>query len=311
MTESSGFDDAVIRWLLESKIPSIHYFALRDLLHKPETDPDVQAVRHTMTTDGPIPEILARQTDAGHWANEHSYYTPKYRSTHWSMMLLTELGIDPADERFQRGIHLMLSSTQPQREEHLSGERYGFLCLWSNILRYTAYGGCLDNPHAQQLIDCIQQQVEPFAWRCPHNGGLACAWGIARTLWGLAALPSEWRDRRIANAIDSGLEFLLNTFSLVDANYPTSGETHHLWHTLNFPIFYQADILLTLRVVAEIGQLSHPGAQAALNWLRERRQANGFWHGSSPFRSRTWSVGSREDTHRWVTLEAARILQAA
>jgi hypothetical protein len=37
-------------------------------------------------------------------------------------------------------------------------------------------------------------------------------------------------------------------------------------------MFYQVDILFTLRVVMELGQLAHPGAQAALNWPREQRQ---------------------------------------
>jgi hypothetical protein len=148
-------DGSVVRWLLEAKTPSIRYFTLRDLLHKPETD--VQAERQAMAADGPIPQILALQTETGQWANEYSYYTPKYRSTHWSMMLLTELGIDPADERFQRGIDFMLSASQPQQEEHVNGSAYGLLCLWGNLLRYTAYGKQLDDPRALRLMVCIQQ----------------------------------------------------------------------------------------------------------------------------------------------------------
>lgn len=169
-------DDSVDRWLLEAKTPSIRYFTLRDLLHKPETD--VQAERQAMAADGPISQILALQTETGQWANEYSYYTPKYRSTHWSMMLLTELGIDPTDERFQRGIDFMLSASQPQQEEHVNGSAYGLLCLWGNLLRYTAYGKQLDDPRALRLMVCIQQQAEQAAWRCPHNGGLPCVWFV-------------------------------------------------------------------------------------------------------------------------------------
>lgn len=257
-------DDSVDRWLLEAKTPSIRYFTLRDLLHKPETD--VQAARQAMAADGPISQILALQTETGQWANEYSYYTPKYRSTHWSMMLLTELGIDPEDERFQRGIDFMLSASQPQQEEHVNGSAYGLLCLWGNLLRYTAYGKQLDDPRALRLMVCIQQQAEQAAWRCPHNGGLPC---VVRTLW---ALPPERRDQAVNATIQNGLEMLLESFSLVQANYPSSGDIHKLWHSLNFPMFYQVDILFTLRVVMELGQLAHPGAQAALNWPREQRQ---------------------------------------
>ena len=51
--------------------------------------------------------------------------------------------------------------------------------------------------------------------------------------------------------------------------------------------------------------LDRPGAQEALAWLAGRRQKNGRWRGSSPFRGRTWrELGGPEETSRWVTLQA-------
>lgn len=107
--------------------------------------------------------------------------------------------------------------------------------------------------------------------------------------------------------IDSALtDWLLAQYDLLTAAYPTPGTVHRMWHKLNFPTFYQADILFVLRVVAELDALDHPGAQAVLHWLKEQRQANGRWRGSSPYRSRTWpKLG---DSSLWVTLHAARIL---
>ncbi len=85
-----------------------------------------------------------------------------------------------------------------------------------------------------------------------------------------------------------------------------------MWLRLNFPLFYQADILFVLRVAAELGALDHPGAGPALAWLAARRRADGTWHGTSPFRGRTWAaLADREETDRWVTLHAAILLDAA
>ena len=81
----------LIEWLLEAETPSIRYLVLRYLLGAAESSQEVQVVRKEMKATGIIPTILARQTEGGNWAGEHSYYTPKYTSTHWSMMLLTEL----------------------------------------------------------------------------------------------------------------------------------------------------------------------------------------------------------------------------
>ena len=78
---------------------------------------------------------------------------------------------------------------------------------------------------------------------------------------------------------------------------------------LFFPLFYQTDILFVLRVLAELGIIDHPGAQPAVDWLRNRQMSNGHWRGASPFRQRTWKVlGSGDETNRWVSLHAAMVL---
>jgi hypothetical protein len=83
---------------------------------------------------------------------------------------------------------------------------------------------------------------------------------------------------------------------------------HPIWTRLNFPLFYQADVLFCLRVVRDLGALDRPGAQEALDWLDARRQKNGRWRGSSPFRRRTWPhMGGPEETGRWVSVQAAAL----
>ena len=56
---------APIPWLLAATTPSIRYLTLRRLLGGPEDDGDVQAARREMTASGPIPAILAGQTERG------------------------------------------------------------------------------------------------------------------------------------------------------------------------------------------------------------------------------------------------------
>ena len=93
---------------------------------------------------------------------------------------------------------------------------------------------------------------------------------------------------------------------------PESCRTNPLWFKLNFPLFYQADLLFTLRVLGELNCLDHPGAQAALDWLEAHRSTNGRWPGVSPYGGRTWrEMGGAGETRRWVTLQARRVLQQA
>lgn len=311
MTAEAGFR----AWLLGAATPSIRYRTLTGLLGLPVGDARVRAARRAIMSGGPVPAILARQTKSGRWLGEHSFYTPKYVSTHWSMMLLAELDVEPDDPRFGKGVEYMLAATSEQR----SKSRYalqgpGWSCFWGNLLRYAITAGFAEDARVGEIIRYACEDLEVGPCRCRANGGNPCAWGAVRTLWGLAAIPKEKRTGAEEGAIAQGLRFLLSSFNLLEADYPSSdrGRVSPLWFKLSFPLFYQVDILFTLRVLGELEALDHPGARAALDWLEGRRGRDGRWHGTSPFRSRTWrQLGDREETDRWVSLHAARALQQA
>jgi len=301
---------AFVPWLLDASTPSIRYLTLRHLLERPAADADVQAAWQEMKAAGPIPAILAGQTADGHWAGERSYYTPKYTSTHWSMLLLTELAADGADPRLRRGASFMLAATQDELAQAMREGTHGLSCFWGNLLRYAVHCGQADDERVYAIIRYLAHDAQETGWRCAHNDELPCAWGAARALWGLAALPAQQRSAQTTATIQSGLAFLLESHSLLKANYPTSSLIHYLWFSLNFPLFYQADILFVLRVLAELGALDHPGAQPSLEWLASRRRPDGHWRGASPFRQRTWAaLANPEETNRWVSLHAAIILR--
>lgn len=306
-------DHDFIRWLLDSRIPSIRYLTLRHLLDHPETDAEAQATRTAIMTEGPVPSILAGQTESGSWAGEKSYYTPKYVSTHWSMMLLAELAADPADRHLQNGADFMLDIRNKDILNWMRESTYGMGCFWGNMLRYVAHCGRADDPRAQPVIAYLLRDLQTENCHCPINAHLPCAWGAARALWGLAALPAEQRTPEVEAAIQTGLDFLLDSsYELIKANYPTPRSISSRWFLLNFPLFYQVDILFVLRVAAELDSLDRPGARAALDWLVSQRRANGRWRGTNPFRSQTHkAMGGAEETNRWVSLHAALILKQA
>ena len=282
---------------------------MRHLLRLPETDPDLQAEWLALNTSGPVRSILSRQSPTGAWQAERSYYTPKYTSTHWSLTLLAELNIDPCDERLQRGVQYMLDATRDELVGILKNGQRGLACFWGNLLRYALHAQREDEQDIANVLDYILRQAQEEDWCCPYNNGLPCAWGTARSLWGLAALPENKLTAEIEAAICSSLTFLLRKHSLVGAAYPDAQHIHPLWTRMNFPLFYQADILFILRVLAELNRLDDPGGQPALAWLAERRKPNGRWRGASPFRRRTWpEMGDSQETNRWVSLQAALVL---
>lgn len=305
-------DEHFINWLLGTDIPTIRYLTLVHLLKRPDTNAAVIKERQEMKENGPIPVILGHQVDTGGWEGEHSYYTPKYRSTHWSMLLLAELSADPTDPKPGKGAAFMLDRTEREAQQHIAQDQHGLECFWANLLRYALAFGNPGDPRLNQIVHLLTVNAPGAGWKCRHNDERPCAWGAARTLWGLASLPAHLQAAEYRAAIESGLEFLLEEYDLLEANYPVpkGGKVHPLWTRLNFPLFYQADKLLILRTLGELDALDHPGARSSLEWLASRRGRNGRWRGSSPYRGRTWlEMGDREETDRWVSLQAAMIIE--
>ena len=313
LPDSLSAADPTVTWLLAAATPTIRYLTLTELLDRPVDDSAVEAARAAIRTEGPVPTLLGGQTPAGGWAPEHSYYTPKYVSSHWSMMLLAELRLNAGDEAFRRGARFMLDTTREMLNRRLATNHLGLSCFFGNMLRYALQAGVDDHPQLPAVIAFTVRDLGGGRCQCEHNVGFACGWGVVRTLWGLAALPPALRAPDVAQTIARGIDFLVAEHSLVEGAYPipADGKIHPIWGRTSFPLFYQGDILFTLRVLAELDALDHPGAQPALAWLAARRRKNGRWRGSSPFRSRTWPVFPVEEVDRWVTLQALSLLRQA
>lgn len=305
-------DHALTTWLLAGDLPTIHYLALKHLVGLDEGDDRVRSARSAIMSRGPVPRILAAQAEDGHWPHERGYYTPKYTSSHWSMLLLAELAADGADERLRRGAESMLRRTDDELRDELDAARHGLACFWGNLLRYALHAGLEDDPRVRRIVAYITLQAGDTGWRCRHSGDLPCAWGAARALWGLGGLSSRCRGEDVSHAIASAADLLLGEGRLIDGAFPSSSPPHALWRRLNAMLFYQADVLFVLRALGDVGALARPDAVPALGWLQGRADTRGRWRGAHPYARRTWPLfGDREDVDRWVSLQAALVLQRA
>ncbi len=304
--------NVVFDWLLSSPTASIRYLTLRQLLGYSAGNEQVKMEYAAIQRSQPVTSILAKQIVPGRWQHLDYYYSPKYRSTHWTLMLLQELHADPQSGAFQEGVEFMLSSSLERVEKYSKTNDPGFTCLFGNIIRYAITAGFLTDTRTQTMIDLVSNSLINADCSCRYNTDLPCSWGAARSLFALAAIPEGAQSPVTKQAMQAGVKFLLEKYSLVQADYPhpENGKIHSLWSHISFPLFYQADILFVLRVLKELGQINHPQVAPAKEWLKARQSSQGRWSGSSPFQSRTWSLSSdKEDTSRWVTLQALWVLQ--
>lgn len=305
-------ESQIINWLLESEIPTIRYKTMLDLLQYSPQDKNCRKTYQEIQSGGPVPAILDRQVESGRWQHAKHYYGPKFTSTHWSMMLLEELLCSPEEQRFQAAVEFMLSATQKLIMEYSDTQNTGFTCLFGNIIRYSVYGGRLGDHHLQTMIDLTANSLFQEQCKCDWNWQMPCVWGAARSIWGLISIPEVDRSDQVENAIHDGMNFVLKNVNLIIQNQSSEVEkqTHKTWSKLNFPLFYQADILFVLRLLSEMNELNHPLAGNLIEWLQSRQKPNGQWQGTSPYRQRTHpEMGKPEETSRWVTLQATSILR--
>jgi hypothetical protein len=294
----------VVPWLMEPSDPSVRYWTLTKLLDRSEADPDVEEAHQAIMERGAAVEILSHYAGDGRWEDERGYYTPKYTSTHWQLLLLAELAADGQDERIAAACQRMIEEVHREKCPII------WPCFHGNLIGYLHTLGHGQDERVQRFESELTHAAAAGKWRCDINKNLPCAWGAARALWGFGQIPASERSGSVKEAIDSGVQFL-GRFKLREGNYPSGGPRHKLWGRLNFPLFYQADVLFTLRALANTGRVTEkPTFHKAVMWLEDRCRDDGRWNGASPYGSRMWTqLEKRRRPSKWVTWQALYVIK--
>jgi hypothetical protein len=301
-----------VPWLLERSDPAVRALTLRLLLDRGPRDAELREARQDAMSSPPISTILKRQRPEGAWPGPDlkQWNASKYEGTHWSNLLLVEYGADPNDPRVRRGARWILDALGDPKASGLDwifGRDHGVSCFTGSVVRYVAAAGYGTDPRLEPLVQRLVRESKKYDAACWINGEQPCAWGYARLVWGLAALPETAWPREVQRTLRRGVEFLLS-YRVERGRYPTDTAPSYLWRQLSFPLFYQADVLFVLRALDAAGAIDDDRAQPAIGWLLARQDERGRWGGRSPYAART---PSRVDASKWVTLQACTILKHA
>jgi hypothetical protein len=272
-------NDDPLPWLLEPDPdnPAVRYFALRDLLSRPEDDPQVCQTRAEIMTLGPVPAILDAQHPDGHWARPDGGYAPSYRATLWQIIFLAELGADATDEPVPRGCEYFL--------DHNIAANGGFSMSQRPVPSSVAHClnaappyallrlGYAEDPRVQAALDWQvraitgQGQIRYYksgtagpGFACGYNQGQPCAWGATKAVRALIAVPPAQRSPAIRRAIQVGAQFLPSHDPAV-ADYPYTGRVGSTWFKFGFPLSYRSDVLETTASSRRTGLRGRPTAE--------------------------------------------------
>jgi hypothetical protein len=321
-------------WLLEPENPSVRYFALTELLDRPSDDPEVIEVKATINASRPVKAILNAMYPAGYWFKPGPGYSPKYRSTVWSVIFLDQLGADGSDPRVQAACEYVLSHTQAPNGGFGSSARVDaphppnsvvVHCLNGNLLRAVLGLGLGDDERVQRAIawqarsitgdkfsDYYRSGTTGPGFACAINYGQPCAWGAIKALRALARIPESMRTPQVKKAIRVGVKFLLSC-DPAKADYPAGdGRISSSWFKLGFPSGYVADVLQNLENLVELGHGRDRRLKPAIQWLLSKQDKDGRWKNQYSYSGKLWAdIEPQGSLSKWVTLRACRVLKAA
>lgn len=308
-------NSSVIGWLLDSD-PAIRWQVLRDLTNAPADE--VAAERVRVATTGMGARLLALQGTNGQWGG--AAWNRGWDSTMHALILLREMGLDPASDEAARAVGLVCDYVtwegcgppECHRNRFFAGEIEP--CINGQVAASGAYFG----QEVQGIIDrLLGEQLADGGWNCEAEYGSTRS-SFNTTICVLEALLEYEQAGRGSPAVTAarlgGQEYLLerhllrrrSTGELIECDRTGDG----VWTRFAFPTWWHYDVLRGLEYLRRAGVAPDERVAEAIDLVVSKRDDNGRW----PLEVRypgTMPVEIDEGEgrpSRWNTLRALRVL---
>jgi hypothetical protein len=293
---------AVVKWLLDGD-PAIRWQVLRDLTDEP--DEVVAAERSRVASEGWGARLLGLQAPGGQWGADDD---EGWMTTVDALLLLKDLGVDPAGEDARRAIGLVQDHIiwwQLDGRPFFEGETEA--CINGAILATGAYFGAASDSLVDRLLD---EQLEDGGWNCEAPSSKRSSFhSTIRVLEGLLAYEkTRERTQAVTDARIRGEDYLLERRMFRSL---TSGEViDRRWLRFSFPTTWHYDVLRGLDYLRSAGVKPDERVAEAVELVKKRRHQNGRWPLNSlhPNRIPLDMEAGVGKASRWNTLRAVRVL---
>ena len=260
-----------LNWLLEDNQPSMKYLALTQLLKKRENDSEVKAAKQMIPKVGWACEILGKQHDEGWWVDGENLYRPKYLSTNWMLLILSDLGLTKANPQVSKACELWIRRFA-KKDGGFGSEKWskGHLCTVGNTARALVKFGYSDHPKVKRSFDwLVRNQDEKGGWSCFGSGRNLDSW---EPMSAFAVYPKQKWTKSIKRAVENGAEFFL------ERKLHKQGARYRPWYRFHYPIHYYYDLLVGLDFMTALGYGGDERLEYAIKLLKKKRRADGKWN---------------------------------
>jgi len=145
-------------WLLDAD-PAVRWQVMRDLLDEPAEV--VAATRARVAVEGWGADLLGQQRPDGNWGDDVA--TPRWRSNLFTLLLLRNLGLDPASEPARRAVALVRDRVTwgPEFDDSPFFEGEVEPCINGGTLALGAYFGVISDRLLDRLLG---EQLADGGW---------------------------------------------------------------------------------------------------------------------------------------------------
>jgi hypothetical protein len=308
-------DGSVIEWLLDSD-PSIRWQTMRDLTDAPVDE--VAAERARVASEGWGARLLSLQGGDGRWNG--AAWNRGWNSTMHVLMLLREMGLDPASGKARRAVGLVRDRVTwqgcgPQECDNntfFEGELEP--CINGQVGVVGAY-------FSQDIRGVIErllgEQLPDGGWNCEAvNGSTRSSFNT--TICVLEALLEYEQpfggNPRVTEARLRGQEYLLErrlfrrrtTGEVIEQDRKGSAA----WTRFAFPTWWHYDVLRGLEYMRRAGVTPDERVTEAVDLVASKRGSDGRWllEARYPGVMPIEMDESEGKPSRWITLRALRVL---
>lgn len=268
--------NTVIHWLLEENQPSIRYLTLTELLGRSEKDADVEFAKENIAKIGWARDILARQNPGGYWIDEKSLYWPKYVSTNWMLLILSDLGLTKEEPRVEKACQIWMKrfGKKDGGFDDAEESKTGHLCITGNMTRALVKFGYVNHPKVTRAFEWfVKTQAKLGGWSCWNFGGRRRGRNLDswEPLSAFAVYPRQKWTRSMKLAVEKGVEFFL------ERELHKQGDRYEPWYRFHYPVHYYYDLLVGLDFMTALGYSSDRRLGYAISILKKKRRPDGRW----------------------------------
>lgn len=304
---------SVIQWLLDSD-PSIRWQVMQDLIGVPADE--IAAERARVATEGAGARLLALQGADGRWGG--ATWNRGWNSTMHVLMLLRDMGLDPASDQARRAVGLVRDRVTWQGEAAYEGNPFfaGEVepCINGQVGAVGAYFG----QDVRGIVDrLLAEQLPDGGWNCEASNGSTRS-SFNTTICVLEALLEHERAfgaiPEVTGARLRGQEYLLerrlfrrrSTGEVIERDRKGGAP----WSRFAFPTWWHYDVLRGLEYLRRAGVVPDERVTEAIDLVASKRDRDGRWPLETQYPGEM-PVKTDEGEGRpswWNTLRALRVL---